>query len=95
MLTFTKQDSTVIAVTFGIALSVPVAVPAFYTSSNITVLEQADPVLPNDKLVGHLAKPNGIGGDDVDAQQRAPEVDCGLPIFGGTRIDRAGRPPVC
>jgi hypothetical protein len=80
MLNLTKQDSIVIAVTLGIALSVPLVVPAFYTTANVTVLEQADPALPNDKLVGRLAKPNGIGGDDVDAQWRAPEVDCGLSI---------------
>jgi hypothetical protein len=55
-------------------------VPAFYTTSNVTVLEQADPALPNDQLVGRLAKPNGIGGNDVDAQWRAPKVDCGLSI---------------
>jgi hypothetical protein len=80
MLKLTKQDSITIAVTLGIALSVPLAVPAFYTTSNVTVLEQADPALPNDQLVGRLAKPNGIGGNDVDAQWRAPKVDCGLSI---------------
>ncbi len=81
MLNLTKQDSITIAVTLGIALSVPLVVPAFYTTSNVTVLEQADPALPNDQLVGRLAKPNGIGGNDVDAQWRAPKVDCGLSIY--------------
>ena len=42
MLNLTKQDSITIAVTLGIALSVPLVVPAFYTTSNVTVLEQAD-----------------------------------------------------
>jgi hypothetical protein len=32
MLTFTKQDSIVIAVTLAIALGVPLLVPAFYTN---------------------------------------------------------------
>jgi hypothetical protein len=74
MLTFTKQDSIVIAVTLAFALGVPVAVPAFYTSSNVTVLDRATPPLPNDNF----------GGDDADAQRRGQEVDCGaydgLPI---------------
>ena len=60
MLTFTKQDSIVIAVTLGILLSVPLLGPAFYTSSNITVLDRATPPLPNDNF----------GGDDVDSQWR-------------------------
>jgi len=55
MLMFTKQDSIVIAVTLGILLSVPLLVPAFYISSNITVLDRATPPLPNDYF----------GGDDV------------------------------
>jgi hypothetical protein len=67
-LTFTKQDSIVIAVTIALGLSVPLAVPAFYTSSNITVLDRATPPLPNDNF----------GGDDVDSRWRGPEVDCGL-----------------
>jgi hypothetical protein len=74
MFTFTKQDSIVIAVTLALALGVPVAVPAFYTSSNITVLDRATPPLPNDNF----------GGDDVDSQWRGRGLDCGahygLPI---------------
>lgn len=74
MLTFTKQDSIVIAVTLALALGVPLAVPAFYTSSNITVLDRATPALPNDNF----------GGDDADSQWSGHEVDCGayygLPI---------------
>ena len=78
MLTFTKQDSIVIAVTLGIVLSVPFLVPAFYTSANITVLEPAASPLPNGNRVGHLAKRKDIGDDDIGSQWRGPEVDCGL-----------------
>jgi len=70
MLKFTKQDSIVIAVTLGILLSVPLLVPAFYTSWNITVLNGATPPLPNDNF----------GGDDVDSQRRG-RGDCG-PYYG-------------
>ncbi len=66
MLTFTKQDSIVIAVTLGIFLSVPLLVPAFYTSSNITVLDRATPPLQNDNFGG-------------DSQWRGRGVDCGSP----------------
>jgi|SRR5271169_4882594 len=68
MLTFTKQDSIVIAVTLALALGVPLAVPAFYTSANITVLDRATPPLPNDNF----------GGDDIDSQWRGRGADCGL-----------------
>jgi hypothetical protein len=68
MWTFTKQDSIVIAVTLGVLLSVPLLVPAFYTSSNITVLDRATPPLPNDNF----------GGDDVDSQWRGRGGNCGL-----------------
>jgi hypothetical protein len=78
MLTFTKQDSIVIAVTLGIVLSVPFLVPAFYTSANITVLEPAASPLPNGNRAGHLAKRKDVGGGDGDAQWRGPAVDCGL-----------------
>ena len=74
MLTFTKQDSIVIAVTLAIALGVPLLVPAFYTVSNVTVLDRATPPLPNDNF----------GGDDADFRWRGRGVDCGssegLPI---------------
>ncbi len=74
MLTFTKQDSIVIAVTLAIALGVPLLVPAFYTVSNVTVLDRATPPLRNDNL----------GGDETVSQWRGRGVDCGsserLPI---------------
>jgi hypothetical protein len=69
MLTFTKQDSIIIAVTLALALGVPLLVPAFYTVSNITVLDRATPPFPNDNL----------GGDDADSQWRGQRVDCGSP----------------
>ena len=68
MLTFTKQDSIVIAVTLAIALGVPLLVPAFYTSSTITVVDRATPPLPNDNFGGH----------DADSQWSGRGVDCGL-----------------
>ncbi len=77
VLTFTKQDSIVIAVTLGILLSAPLVVPAFYTSANITVLDRAASPLPDGNLVGPLAKQKDIGGGNGDAQLRGPEVDCG------------------
>jgi hypothetical protein len=70
MFTFTKQDSIVIAVTLALALGVPLAVPAFYTSSNITVLDRATPPLPNDNF----------GGDDADSQWSGRGLDCGLYV---------------
>jgi hypothetical protein len=78
MFTPTKQDSIVIAVTLGIFLSVPLLIPALYKTTNITVVDRADPAVANDKLGGHLAKPNTIDGDDLYSQK--PELDCGLPI---------------
>jgi hypothetical protein len=45
---------------------VPLLVPAFYTVSNITVLDRATPPLPNDNFGG-------------DSQWRGQGVDCGSP----------------
>lgn len=70
MLTLTKLDSIVIAVTLAIALGVPLLVPAFYTTSNITVLDRATPPLPNDNF----------GGDNADSQWRDCGSSEGLPI---------------
>ena len=56
MLTLTKQDSIVIAITLGLALGVPLAIPAFYTTSNITVEDGKAPPLPNSNPARHLAK---------------------------------------
>jgi hypothetical protein len=69
MLTFTKQDSIIIAVTLVLALGVPLLVPAFYTVSNITVLDRVTPPFPNDSL----------SGDAADSQWRGQRVDCGSP----------------
>jgi hypothetical protein len=84
MLTFTKQDSIVIAVTLGIVLSVPFLVSAFYTSSNIEIPNEATLPLANGNLAGHFAKPKDPGGDDFDSPGRAPEVDC--DIYYGSPI---------
>jgi hypothetical protein len=65
MLTFTKQDSILIAVTLGIGLSVPLLIPAFYTSSTITLSDQA-----GDRL-GQLPD---VGGD----QSQGLELYCSL-----------------
>jgi hypothetical protein len=56
MLTLTKQDSIVIAIALGFALGAPLAIPAFYTTSNITIEDRKAPPLPNRSSVGHLAK---------------------------------------
>jgi len=71
MLTFTKQDSIVIAVTLGILLGVPMLLPAFYGSSTITLPDHA-----GDRL-GHLSERNEVGGDHGDARSRGPGLDCG------------------
>ena len=41
VLTFTKQDSILIAVTLAIMLSVPLLVPAFYGLSTVTLPDHA------------------------------------------------------
>jgi hypothetical protein len=81
MLTFTKQDSIVIAVTLGILLSVPLLVPVFYASSNITVLDRATPPLPNDNF----------GGEDVDSQWRGRGGNCSL--YEGLSVQFRGNFP--
>jgi hypothetical protein len=45
MLTFTKQDSILIAVMLGIVLSVPLLVPAFYGSSTTQIAKTWDPAI--------------------------------------------------
>ena len=72
MLTFTKKDSILIAVTLGTVLSVPLLVPAFYGSSTIILSDHA-----GDRL-GHLSEHNDVGGDHGDARSRGRGSDCGL-----------------
>jgi hypothetical protein len=84
MLTFTKRDSIVIAVTLGIALSVPFLVSAFYTSSNIEIPNKTTLPLANCNLAGYLAKPNDLGSDDFDSPWRGPEVDSVTYTMGPT-----------
>jgi hypothetical protein len=66
MLTFTKQESILIAVTLAITLSVPLLVPTFYGLSTIT-LDHAD-----DRL-GQLSERNKAG----DVQLRGSGLYCG------------------
>ncbi len=72
MLTFTKQDSILIAVTLGIVLSVPLLVPAFYGLSTVTLMDHA-----GDRR-GHLSERNDVGGDQGDTQSRRRGLDCSL-----------------
>ena len=94
MVKFTKQDSIIIAVTLGIVLSVPFLIPAFYTTSEMTVLTQADPPPPIGNLVGHLAKPKDSGGDDADSQWSGTGVDCGLYHESPTAFQQAIASPL-
>ena len=72
MLTFTKQDSILIAATLAIVLSVPLLVPVFYGSSTITLPDHA-----GDRL-GRVSERNDVGGDHGDARSRGPGLDYGL-----------------
>lgn len=69
MLTITKQDSILIAVTLGIVLSMPVLVPALYGSSTITL---------SDDRPRHLSEWNNIGGDHGRARLRGPRPYCSV-----------------
>jgi hypothetical protein len=72
MLTLTKRDSILIAVTLAIMLSVPLLVPAFYGLSTITLSDHT-----GDRLA-HLSELNG------DARSHGPSLDCSL--FSGFPI---------
>jgi hypothetical protein len=72
MLTFTKQDSILIAVTLGIFLSIPLLISAFYGSSTITLPDHAS------DRPGHLSERNEIGGDHGGVRPRGPGLDGGL-----------------
>ena len=67
ILTITKQDSIVIAITLGVALGVPLAIPSFYTTSNITIEDRETSPLPHRSPVGHLAKRKVPGDHDMDS----------------------------
>jgi hypothetical protein len=71
MLTFTKQDSILIAVTLGILLSLPLLVPALYGSSTITLRDHA-----SDRL-GHLPERNEVRGDHDGVRPRESGLDGG------------------
>jgi hypothetical protein len=79
MLTFTKQDSIVIAVTLGIVLAVPLLIPAFSAS---VVPNRAASSLSNRDHAGASAK--RVGVDGIDVPSRGPVVDFGL--YFGPRI---------
>jgi uncharacterized protein YodC (DUF2158 family) len=73
VLAFTKRVSTAIALTLGVALSVPLSVPAFSAPapSNTAMQNQAAPALGIGNLVrlrsgGPLMTVKGIKGDQVD-----------------------------
>jgi hypothetical protein len=71
MLTFTKQDSILIAVTLGIILSVPLLVPAFYGSSTVTLSDLVASPLPSCSRRGHPSERNDVG----PIQSRAPDFE--------------------
>jgi hypothetical protein len=68
MFTITKQDSIVIAVTLGIILSVPLWLPALYSSTDITVRDQAE-------RAGNFVKSKDIGGNEIITRLRRPDAD--------------------
>ena len=81
MLAFTKQASIAIAGTLGVALSMPLSIPASVASSNMAMLNRAAPPLRNDDLI--LANRKYVSVDD-DVLLRGPVVDFGL--YYGPRI---------
>jgi hypothetical protein len=78
MLKLTKQDSIVIAITLGLALGVPLAIPAFYTTSNITIEDRQAPPLSNSNPVEHLAKRKVPGVRDMDSALQGSGADDGM-----------------
>jgi hypothetical protein len=78
MLTLTKQDSIVIAITLGLALGVAFAIPAFYTTSNITIEDREAPALSNRNPVEHLAKRKVPGVHDMDFAWQGSGADDGM-----------------
>jgi hypothetical protein len=75
MLTFTKQDSIVIAVTLGIVLAVPLLIPALSSS---VVPNRAASSLSNKVHAGALAKRKRVDVDSINVPSRGPVVDFGL-----------------
>jgi hypothetical protein len=71
MLTITKQDSILIAVTLGIVLSVPVYIPALYGSSTVTLSAGDRPE--------HLSEWKDISGRSWRRRVARPSRNCRLP----------------
>jgi hypothetical protein len=86
MLTLTKQDSIVIAITLGLALGAPMAIPAFYTTSNITIEDREAPPLSNSNPVEHLAKRKVPHDHDMGSTWQRSGVDDGM--YEGMPTDR-------
>jgi hypothetical protein len=80
MFTITKQDSIVIAVTLAIVLSVPLWIPALYTSTEITVQDQTTHLSSNSERAGDFVKSKDIGGNDIITQWHRPDAVCGPSI---------------
>jgi hypothetical protein len=78
MLTFTKQDSIIIAATLGVALSVPLSITAWFPSTNAALLNKAAAPARNGNLAGPLAKPEHGSSADANLPPRGPVVDFGL-----------------
>jgi hypothetical protein len=84
MLTLTKQDSIVIAITLGLALGVPLSLPAFYTISNMTIEDRVAPSLHNCNPAEPPAKRRAFTGNVADSGWPSSGVDddmcAGLPM---------------
>jgi hypothetical protein len=68
MFTITKQDSIVIAVTLAIMLDVPLLIPAFYPTAEITLPHRAASLSTSGYLPRHLIKPKDVDHDEIDSQ---------------------------
>jgi hypothetical protein len=76
MFTITQRDSIVIAVTLAVMLSVPLWLPALYSSTDITVRDQAAHLSPNGERAGSFVKSRDISGNEIITRWRRPDADC-------------------
>lgn len=65
MFTITRQDSIVIAVTLAVVLSVPLWLPALYSSTDITAPVETVHLSPNGERAGNFVKSRDIGGNEI------------------------------